>query len=174
MFRRAAIFLCLLLGGLALAQESAHFKVKGPVLNGGGDPQGGMDPSSASYKLRPDALDEAAAASSLSSVAFRMGGGFVLSFPRPGEINNLAFSDSVTLTWNADPFAAHYHLYRTPEMGPGMGVSPSADCLQPDVPSASTTDAGAPSLGRAYFYGATAVNCIRLEGPHGSLGARCE
>src|SRR2546428_8595378 len=114
MLKRSAVFLGLILGGVAMAQESANFKLKGSVLNSGGDPRTGMNPASASYLLRPDTLGEGAVGASLSSTNFRMGGGFVLSFPRPGEINILTFTNSVTLTWNADPFAAHYHLYRTP------------------------------------------------------------
>ncbi len=165
----------LLLAGPAPAQQSASYKLKAPVLNAGGNPgTAGQSPSSASYRLLTDSVGDGAVAASLASASYRMGGGFTMSFPRPGEVTNLSFSDAVTLAWDTLPLAAHYHLYRTPPTGSAVGVTPSADCRPPDVAGTTTTDTDVPPPGTAFFYLVTAANCIGLEGPDGTIGTRCQ
>lgn len=173
MIKAVTVFLGFLLGGAALAQESAHFVIKGAVINAGGDPSSVMVPASASFALRPDSIGDAIVDPSMTSSSFRMGAGFVMSFPPPGEVVNLRFNDSVTLLWDPQPLARSYNLYRTGEMGPSAGVPPSADCDQSDLLAATATDSDLPALGHGFFYLVTAVNVIRLEGPDGLIGARC-
>lgn len=108
-----------------------------------------------------------------TSVSYRMTGG-LLSIPPPSEVMNLVFNDAVTVAWDAEPFAAHYHLYRTGEMGAPTGVPPVANCSQPDLVDPSASEVGVPSAGRAFFYFVNAVNCNRVEGPAGVIGTPCD
>lgn len=157
----------------AFCQESASFKIKAAVLNNGGRPLEGSIPFSASYRLRPDALGEGAVERSIASASFRLAGGFLQTFPPPGEVQGLRFTDATTLVWNPDPFAGSYHLYRSGPMGVGTGVAPVALCLQGDITGLTVTDTDVPPARQAYFYLVNAVNGTRIEGPADPGGARC-
>jgi len=170
--KKVAIGIVFLMGGVVFAQQSTHFMIKGPVLNAGGNPYSGTTPVSAGFKLRPDSIGDGVTAM-MTSASYRMGGGFVLSFPPPGDVMNLRFNDSVTLSWDPQALAQSYHLYRTGDMGTPTGLLPSLTCGQPDLALATAIDSDLPALNRAFFYLVTAVNCIRVEGPDGLIGSHC-
>ena len=157
----------------ALAQQSASFRIKAPVLNNGGRPLDGSSSASTSYRLRPDALGEAAVQSTATSASFRLAGGFLQAFPPPGEVQGLRFTNATSLAWDLEPFAGSYHLYRAGPMGVLTGVAPTSNCLQPGVPGLTTTDSDVPVANKAFFYLVNAVNCTRIEGPADPTGARC-
>lgn len=159
----------------ALAQESTNHKIKTPVINNGGRPMDGSTPSSASHRLRPDALGEGVVEASATSASFRLAGGFLQAFPAPGEVDALVFNNSTTLAWAAETFAGTYNLYRAGPMGTGTGVAPAGSCLQSGVTGLTTIDPDVPPVGRAYFYFVNAVNCVHVEGPAGpsGMGTRC-
>jgi hypothetical protein len=159
--------------GPAFAQESASFRIKTPVLNNGGRPLDGLFPSSANYRLRPDALGEGAVQASAVSASFRLAGGFLQAFPPPGEVKDLRFTNATTLAWDPEPFADSYHLYRTGPMGSGIGTMPVGNCLQSGIAGLTTTEPDVPPTGKAFFYLVNAVNCTRIEGPADPTGTRC-
>lgn len=166
-------FLLALAGAPAVAQQSAHYVIKAPVINSGGHPVNGLTPVSAGLALRTDALGEGAVSASMASASFSLSGGFVQSFPTPGEVDNLVFTDAITLGWDPEPLADRYHLYRTGAMGAPTGASPGGDCLQPGLTAVTTNDGGAPPAARAFFYFVNAASCIGVEGPAATTGARC-
>ena len=157
----------------ALAQQSASYMIKGAVLNSGGQPLDGAVASSPSFVLRPDALGEGAVSASLTSASYKLSAGFVQSFPTPGEVDDLVFDDIVSLSWDLEAMAGHYHVYRAGPMGAPAGVAPVGDCLLGDVTATTASDPSAPAPGRAYFYFVNAVNCIGVEGPNGTIGMGC-
>jgi len=157
----------------ALAQESASFRIKAPVLNSGGQPLSGVKPASASFALRPDAIGESAVSSSLASATYRLATGFALSFPTPGEVDNLMLAGAAALSWDPEALAGHYHIYRTGNMGAATGLAPVGDCLQSAVTTVTASDPSTPPPGLAFFYFVNAVSCIGVEGPAGSVGVRC-
>ncbi len=159
-------------GGSA-AQESTSFKIQAAVLNAGGRPLGGASPASPAFLIRPDAIGEGLVAGPLGSASYRLSSGFVHSFPPPGEVQNLIFTDEVTLEWDPQAMAAHYHLYRSGPMGPFTATLPIADCLPPDVAGTTTTSTQSPALHQAYFYLVNAVSLTNTEGPKGTNGVHC-
>lgn len=168
-----ALIPALMLSGPALAQESPHFKIKAGALNAGGRPEAGAAPASAAFQLRPEAIGQNAVGPDPSSVSYRLPSGSLLSFPPPAEVQGLEFLDPVTLQWDPDPFARHYHLYRTDPMGVPTGVAPLGGCAGPDIAAKTTTDTDVPPLERAFFYFVAGVNCNLVEGPAGPIGTRC-
>lgn len=165
--------LAALAGGPAAAQQSPHYAIRMSVINSGGGTADGRAPASPAFTLRTDALGEGTVAASMTSASFSLSAGFLGSFPTPGEVDNLVFADGVTLAWDPEPLAAFYHLYRTGPMGAPTGASPSGDCLQAGLASATTTDNGAPPAAGAFFYFVNAASGINVEGPGGTIGDRC-
>jgi hypothetical protein len=172
---KAAVACLLILSGveIAPAQESANHRLKAAVLNSGGRPVDGSIAFSAAFRMRADALGESAVSSTLASRSYTLGAGLLLSFPAPGEVDNLRLSDAVTLAWDPEPMADRYRLYRAGPMGSSMGVSPVGACLQGAITGTATTDPVVPPPGRAYFYFINAVNVMGVEGPDGVIGVPC-
>ena len=48
----------------------------------------------------------------LGSASNQLGGGFVTVYPPPSEVQQLRFSDKVTLLWNPESSVGTYNLYR--------------------------------------------------------------
>ena len=93
--------------------------------------------------------------------------------PDRTEADDLVFDDIVSLSWDLEAMAGHYHVYRAGPMGAPAGVAPVGDCLLGDVTATTASDPSAPAPGRAYFYFVNAVNCIGVEGPNGTIGMGC-
>ena len=171
--RRAIALLALLLGGNVLAQESTNFKLSEHAFNSGGTPQGGAVLTSTSFHLTLSAIGQGVTPVGLSSTNFNMGGGFVGTYPPPGEVTNLRFTNPTTLNWDGEPSVGVYHLYEgtfsdTVPFDPGYGT-----CLPPDIASPTTMFTGTPDVGQALFVLLTAENRIAEEGTKGfnSAGA---
>ncbi len=175
MSRWLMVLVALMACGSVLAQESTSFKIKSAVLNAGGRPLDGTASSSASFMVRPDAIGDPVVTHAAVSEggSFRLNAGFVQAFPPPGEVRNLEFIDPVTMTWDADPLAMHYHAYRAGPMGTATAVTPVGHCLQADVIGPTTMETAIPPPNLAFFYTINAVNCTGIEGHEGATGTHC-
>ena len=162
--RARPVLVVLLLGSVALAQESASYRLKEHVLNAGGNPSGGAVLVSASFHVKLDAIGEGVSGSSLSSAFYLMDGGFVPAYPPPGEVTNLRFSNRTTLLWNPEKSVGDYDLYRAL-----LSTLPGSfgGCLQHDIPTETVADAGTHAAGTGYFYLVTAENRLDEEGTKG-------
>src|SRR6266566_4021635 len=158
--------LALLFCGVAWAQESASFKLSEHVFNAGSDPSQGSVLSSASYRIRLDAVGDSLAQTGLQGVSFRLDGGFVSTYPPPTEVAGLRFlADNVTLRWDPEESVGAYNLYRdllTALAGGGTG-----SCVQSAIVGETATDPGTPPLMSGYFYLVTAKNRLNEEGTKG-------
>lgn len=153
--RRLVLFLGLLIALPAVAQESASYKLAEHTFNAGGNPSDGIVLASASYRITLDAIGDSVVGVRLGSSSFRIDGGFVGSFPPPGEVHYLRFIDKDWLSWDLASSAAGYNLYR------------NSECLWPGVSTPPAPDADTPSPGLQYFYLVTAENLLSEEGTTG-------
>ena len=162
--RRAIRVILFLLGGFALAQQSASFRQSEHALNEGGHPESGIVLISAGFHIRFDAVGDPALAATLGSASYRMDPGFIGAYPPPGEVSGLRFIDAATLTWDPERSAGVYNAYRdlVSTLPGGFG-----SCLQGSIGSASTVDAATPASGKASFYLVTAENRLGEEGTKG-------
>lgn len=154
----------LTLGGPALAQQSASYKLQESVLNAGGHPAQGTVLSSASFKIKLDSIGEGLAGIALGSASYHADGGFVGAYPPPGEVTGDYFRTKTMLAWNPEKSVGVYNVYRNT-----IATLPGAfgTCLGGSVPDASYTDATVPSAGTGYFYLVTAENRLGEEGTKG-------
>lgn len=161
----AGLAIALATSGVAMAQTSASYKLTEFTLNCGGDPSNGSSAASASYRIRLDAIGDAAAATSLSSPSHRMDAGFVSDYPPPGEVTGELFTNKSTLTWSPEKSIGTYDVYRASVTSlPGLGYG---TCLQTGLAVESATDATSPSAGQGMFYLVTARNRLGEIGTKG-------
>ena len=154
-----------LLGGVALAQESASYRLNEHALNAGGRPAAGVVLQSSSYTISLDAIGDAVVASSLASASYQISAGLAQAYPPPGEVLGLSFVDKETMVWDAERSAGVYNLYRdlTSELSDlGFGL-----CEQPALPEATATDADPVPSGGCFFYLVSARNLLGEEGTKG-------
>jgi hypothetical protein len=164
--RRAIVLLALFLGGSALAQESASFKLKEHTFNAGGSPQNGLDLASTSFRLTLSAIGDSVTPATLTSASFSVSGGLVGSYPPPGEVTSLRFTDSTTLIWDVEPSIGAYNLYQgtvTTPFDPNYGT-----CQPPEIITETTTFSATPAVGEALFVLLTAENLLDEEGTKGT------
>lgn len=85
----------------------------------------------------------------------------------PGAAQPLVFTDKVTLLWEEASLSGSdwFNLYRgdVAELAPGQ----DGDCLEPDIPTNTTTDSETPAPGSSFFYLVTGETAAG-EGPMGS------
>lgn len=171
----------LLIGALGLAavapaptpaQQSASYRVKEHVFNAGGHPTDGGVLSSGSYRIRLDAVGEAALGPGMSSALYRSDAGFGSAYPPPGEVADLRAPSKQTWSWRAVTAAGRYNLYRG-LLSSLSGLS-YGTCLQQDIVGTTATDAAVPSPSSGWFYLVTVKNRLEEEGTkgHGALGER--
>ncbi len=161
----ACLVFVLALGGGVRAQTSASHKLTEFTFNNGGDPLNGAYASSASHRMRLDAIGDAVGVgSTLSSAGFRMDPGFVDSYLPPGEVRNLRWSSKTALVWNPEKSVGTYDVYRD-----ALGTLPGnyGACLQSALLNETATDATVPTSGTARFYLVTARNRLAEEGTKG-------
>jgi hypothetical protein len=155
--------------GNAQAQQSASFKLVEHTFNAGGRPEGGTAAASANYRITLDAIGDSVTSGPLAGNGFQVGGGFVSPYPPAGEVMNLRFSSKVSLTWNPEPSAGVYNLYRA-----SLSTLPGAaygTCRTSAIPGTTTNDADAVSPGsQGYFYLVTAKSLLKEEGIKGHAG----
>lgn len=140
---------------LTLAQQSSSYKMTEHAINGGGHPADGTILVSGSFRVTLDAIGDAAARPGLGSASFRMDGGFVSRYPPPGEVRNVRFSDSTTMSWDPNESVGVYHLYRDDA------------CVPPDLTVTTATVPEVPAAGSFYSYLVTAENRLSEEGTQG-------
>ncbi|HYV20524.1 MAG TPA: hypothetical protein VFC25_15995 [Verrucomicrobiae bacterium] len=149
----------------ALAQQSASYDLREHTLNAGGHPASGAVLSSPAYRLSLDALGDLAGVPS-SSVSFQIGPGFVPAYPPPSEVTGLVFRpDNVTMTWNVEPAAGTYQVYRDPLAQLLLGGT--GTCWQSGLVAAQAVDSQVPVAGTGYFYLVTSRNSLSEEGTKG-------
>jgi len=160
------LLLMFLVAGLlpAMAQESASFKLKEFVFNGGGHPVGGVVLSSPNFHVTLDSFGEGLAATAVSGPSFHMDAGLVAAYPPPGEIRDVLFSGQTDFCWSPEKSVGNYNVYRDTisTLPGGFGT-----CSQPALTGNCATDASAPPFGEAWFYMATAENLVGEEGTKG-------
>jgi hypothetical protein len=158
--------------GHAAAQTSTSFKVTDHAINAGGHPQGASRPASASFRISPDALGDAAVRGMLSSASYRAGGGFVLCYAPPGEALGLGFlADGQTMSWLHEPASMAYNVYSSPLSSlPGE----YGGCAESRVTTNSWIDPSTPTPGGGRFYLVTGVNRLREEGTKGRTSSGAE
>ena len=162
MKRIAALLAALVLPGVAVAgSSSASFEIKAFDFNAGGHPPYS---TSVSFNVKLGALGDGAAALPITSASFGIDGGFSASFPTPGEVTDVVFTDGVTFTWHPERAATAYNIYREALTGmtPDFGA-----CEQSDLASETATDNDVPDSGTGFFYLVTATNCLDEEGTKG-------
>ena len=151
--------------GLALAQQSASHRLTEHTFNAGGHPAAGVVVGSASHRVSLDALGDAFSPGMLGSASNQLGGGFVTVYPPPSEVQQLRFSDKVTLLWSPEPSVGTYNLYRgalTSLSGLGYGA-----CRTNAIAGATTADPDPAAQGQGFFYLVTAKNLLQEEGIKG-------
>ena len=153
--RQALLILALVLVLPVLAQQSASYKLKEYAFNEGGHPDNGTVLTSASFRMTLDAIGDSVAGMRLSSESFRVDGGFVGSYPPPGEVQGLLFIDKDWLWWNQERSAGDYNLYRNDL------------CLWLGISSPPAPDSDVPLPGSPYFYLVTVENLLHEEGTLG-------
>jgi hypothetical protein len=94
-----------------------------------------------------------------------MDAGFVGSYPPPGEVLNLRFSNGQTLVWDADRAVGDYALYRS--LVSDLYVLDYGGCHEHGITAETTTDSDAPPSTDGYYYLVTARNRLFEEGPKG-------
>ncbi len=148
----------------AAAQTSAGFRLTESVMNAGGNPRDGSRPASASYRISHDALGAALTGGALTSPAFRAEGGFVGRYRPAGEVPDVRFADRTTLTWNHDPSAGAYNLYRD-----ALASLPGnyGGCYRSALAGPPFVEAAAPAGGTGWFYLVTVENRLGEEGTKG-------
>ena len=155
----------LLLGGAALAQDSASFKLTEYAFNAGGVPAEGAVAGSASFQITFAGTGESSAEITLGSPSFTMAAGFGSSYPPPGEVAGLLFNDPQTLGWDPEPSVGVYNMYR--DLLSNLLTLGHGTCLQQDLDNATATDPGLPPVNDGYFYLVTAENQLSEEGTKG-------
>ena len=164
--RRVVILLGLFLGGSVLAQESDSFELAEHSFNAGGSPQDGALLMSPNFRLSLSAIGQGVTPGALTSTNFGLSGGFVSTYPPPGEVTNQRFADPTTLFWDGERSVGVYNLYQgviANPFDPAYGA-----CTLPDIATASTSFGATPGVGEAFFVLLTAENRLREEGTKGT------
>ena len=150
----------------ARAQQSAGYTLEQPVINQGGAPDSGAQPSSLSYSLSQVSIGDSLAPQRLSGGIYSADVGFGATFAPPGETEDLRFTGFATLAWDPEPAAHYYRLYRDDLANLGAGAFGS--CLQTRIDALVTVDSDVPANGAGFTYLVVAVNRLDEAGPLGA------
>ena len=163
MKKLTVVMAALVAGGISFAQQSASYKLEEWAFNAGGNPSQGILLTSTSYRIRLDAIGDAAGGGALTAPSFHIGGGFIAPYPPPGEVQNLRFSAPTSMEWDQVVSIGSYNIYRgTVGSFAGYGT-----CLQSGLPTEAASIPASPSPGQAFFFLVTAENTINDEGTKG-------
>ncbi len=160
------VALVVLAAAPASAQQSTSFEVEQSTFNSGGHPDAGGTLGSTSFQHTFGAIGAAVAGLAQTSASFRVDGGLVASYPPPGEVVNVRFTDPSTLVWDPERSAGVYNLYLgdvTDPWGPSYG-----SCLQSGLSLETATVTDTPATGQALFILVTAENVLSEEGTKGT------
>lgn len=123
-----------------------------------------MHLASSSFQVTFDALGDPVVTAGLASASFHMEGGFVGAFPPPGPVGGLNFATPSGFTWDSEPSAGTYNLYRGVLNGlPGTYGS----CNQSGLQNTGWIEAADPAPGQGWFYLVTVENRLLEEGTKG-------
>jgi len=147
-----------------LAQQSASFKLEEQAFNAGGHPAGGTVMASASFRVTLDSIGDTIAGTFMGSASFHMDGGLALSYPPPGEVQDLRFLDDETLEWDPERSVGDYGLYSGSVSG--LDASDYGECST-DVPEETVVVGDTVLPGECLFYLVTARNRLGEEGTMG-------
>lgn len=165
---RAVRFLwpvALLLVTAVAAQTSTSYDVEEHVLNAGGAPAEGVEPSSPSFRVTLASIGEAVAGIGSTGPSFAIDSSFAAAYPPPGEVSELSFADRITLAWAPEWSTGTYNLYRGQITGlAGLGYG---SCIQQGIATETTTDDKPAPTGDGFFYLVTAANRLDEEGTKG-------
>jgi hypothetical protein len=172
LWRRLAVAVAggLLIAALpALAQSSPSYQLTESAINCGGDPQNGAVLTSASFAVTLDAIGDAVAGGPLAGASYSSDVGLPPSLRPPGEVLNLRFSSTTTLTWAPESSVGSYRLYRglLSALPASYGACQSPGGLAVE----EATDAATPSPGQCFIYLVSARNRIEEEGTLGTTSA---
>ncbi len=147
----------------AFAQTSSNYQNKEHVINSGGDPAPTL--ASANYQITLSSIGDGLSLTAMSSSSYQVDGGFAGSYPPPGEVMNLMFSDKTNFYWDTEPSVGNYNVYRgnVAELTSGYG-----SCFAQGLTATTASDTEAPPAGQCYFYLVTAENMIAEEGTMGN------
>ena len=157
------IFLFTARADFLYSQSSENYTIGESAFNSGGNPSPIL--TSTNYTITLGSIGEGVAGFGMESASYGMETGFPTPYPPPGEVQNLHFTDRITLTWNAERSANGYYLYRGDlvDLPSNYGIR-----IEPPVTETHTTDEETPDPGDSFFYLLTAVNRIGEEGSKGS------
>lgn len=161
-----------LLASVAHAQSSASYSLKEAVLDAGGRPANGVVASSPSFRVTFDAIGESAVGSGPASPSYRLAAGFIPPERPPGEVQGLSFhSDRHTLSWNWQPGATAFDVYRGP-----VSALPAqyGTCQANRVAASAWIDTAAPPSGAGWLYLVTGENDLWEEGTLGTRSSGAE
>lgn len=120
--------------------------------------------SSPGYQATLLGIGAEAAEEGLGSLFYSAAGGFHASYPPPGEVLGVRFADRDTLSWDPDPSAGRYNVYREVLIRPPSGYG---NCVQAGADGTIAVDPAWPDPGLAYVYLITAENRLNEEGTKG-------
>jgi hypothetical protein len=156
----------------AAAQTSPSFRLTESTLNAGGHPRAGQVLQSLSFRVSLDSLGEGIVGRGLAGGGFRLDASFLAAYPPPGEVGGLHLPDPATATWNHEPSAGTYNLYRDPLSA--LSGANAGSCFQSALAATSATLPDTPPSGGGFFYLVTVRNRLSEEGTLGSASGGAE
>lgn len=160
-----ACLLAILIVGAVQAQESPGFDLREHTINSGGHPDQGSVLQSSSFRISLDAIGDAVQPMRVSSSSYSVSGGFVGTYPPPGEVSGLRFKNRTLLAWDGEPSTGAYNLYR--DLLGALTGGDFGQCFKRDLPDTDEPDAEVPGPGEGFFYLVTAKNRLEEEGTKG-------
>jgi len=163
--KQLILVMTLLCAAPILAQQSAGYQLTEHTFNQGGRPQDGLIATSTSFRITLDAIGESGGGAEPTSVSFGVAPGFASAFGPASEAFGLLFDDATTMSWEVEPQAVAYNVYRG-ETGSLSGLD-NGGCLQSSGPGTGYTDPEEPAAAEGFFYLVAASNRLAEEGTLG-------
>lgn len=148
---------------MTFGQQSASYRLSEGVFNSCGR-AGSSALTSATYRIRLDAMGGSFSDLPLSGPSLRLAGGFVADYRPAGPVPGLSFSASDALEWGPERSAGSYNVYRGALPSFPL-ASDASTCLLSGLTSRSVGSLTAPPPGQAFYYFVSARNLLDEEGP---------
>ena len=164
MIRRVILTVLFMSAAVLLnAQQSADFKIEQGTFNNGGNPSPEL--ASANYMMTLDSIGDGVAATGMTSADNQVDSGLPSDFRPPGEVANLLFTDTSTITWDPEPSVGSYNLY-SGDITTLPGTYGTK--VQSGIVAANTTYSENPDPGQCVYFIVTASNRLSEEGTKGT------